>query len=650
MSDVEDEVFIRDGKNGYKFAEDVGVKRPLMAPRRKLTKSDFGSRIKNRPMCWSLCRPCCYVFSGLILLIGLIALVVILVSLFPLPIDKLKNWFISKTRECFTEKLLPCSELVVTDVWTVSLPKLTSESAVRILDVTSDGIDDVIFGYGTGGNYDINPDIFCKMFFNIEPPCGGGLIALNGSNGEILWRRWLPHSVFIIYCTVDVNGDGTPDCLVTGKAGIFCMIDSRNGSIIWEFDNKFTPDQPLIIDSYMANYILDQDNDGVDDILTAHTSQTDIAKTGHLILVSGRTGEEIKRVETTPNLETFYLPQLLYNERDVYVIFGTGSPTSGGNLSVVPLHEVAQGYLENVTTLFQDQSKGVMSPAVLVDITGDNITDIIISLFNSTTLAIDGSTFKQIWNFTVPNSETLSIPTPGYFNEDNVTDFFIKYQTGSGFPVYYYSQGYIIDGRTGNPIYSTPIVDSVGSQMGGLTLSMENRGLDWFLFWTADCRNYEGHQDMYEFISGSTTKQQNHADICKLRFNSSMFTKLNALNQYDQPPGLQIYNSDQRLFLEYNNSRTPLEEAKEYLTLHPEFAAQHLLVTPPVDTTYKAKTEPMNVKHKTDVPNYRHKATQAIDDEYLNSRARNMEAHDNTQYPQEEFEPDYNSDYPDRRI
>lgn len=55
------------------------------------------------------------------------------------------------------------------------------------------------------------------------------------------------------------------------------MIDSRNGSIIWEFDNKFTPDQPLIIDSYMANYILDQDNDGVDDILTAHTSQTGIA-------------------------------------------------------------------------------------------------------------------------------------------------------------------------------------------------------------------------------------------------------------------------------------------------------------------------------------------------------------------------------------
>lgn len=81
-----------------------------------------------------------------------------------------------------------------------------------------------------------------------------------------------------------------------------------------------------------------------------------------------------------------------------------------------------------------------MSPGVLVDITGDNITDIVVSMFNSTTVAIDGSSFKQIWNFSVPNSETLSLPTPAYFNEDNVTDFFVKYQTGSGFPVYYYSQ------------------------------------------------------------------------------------------------------------------------------------------------------------------------------------------------------------------
>jgi hypothetical protein len=41
LSDVEDEVFIRDGKNSYKLAEELNVKRPLMAPRRKLGKPDF---------------------------------------------------------------------------------------------------------------------------------------------------------------------------------------------------------------------------------------------------------------------------------------------------------------------------------------------------------------------------------------------------------------------------------------------------------------------------------------------------------------------------------------------------------------------------------------------------------------------------------
>lgn len=143
------------------------------------------------------------------------------------------------------------------------------------------------------------------------------------------------------------------------------MIDSRNGSIIWQFDNKYTPEQPLIIDIYMANYIPDQDNDGISDILAAHTSKTgihfnyslkifisftyniflDLAKMGHLIVVSGRSGEEIKRVETPNNSETFYPPQVLYNERDVYIIFGTGSPTSPGNLSAVSLREVVGGYL-----------------------------------------------------------------------------------------------------------------------------------------------------------------------------------------------------------------------------------------------------------------------------------------------------------------
>lgn len=58
-------------------------------------------------------------------------------------------------------RLLPCSDLVVTDVWKVNLPLLTSESPIRMLDVNQDGIDDAIFGFGTGKK---NEPIDAKYF------------------------------------------------------------------------------------------------------------------------------------------------------------------------------------------------------------------------------------------------------------------------------------------------------------------------------------------------------------------------------------------------------------------------------------------------------------------------------------------------------
>ena len=86
----------------------------------------------------------------ILFVLGLIALVVILVSMFPLPLDKLKNWIIAKTAKQFARKHMPCTDLTVTDVWTTTLPKLTSESFVRAVDIDRNGIDDVIIGFGTG--------------------------------------------------------------------------------------------------------------------------------------------------------------------------------------------------------------------------------------------------------------------------------------------------------------------------------------------------------------------------------------------------------------------------------------------------------------------------------------------------------------------
>ena len=56
--------------------------------------------------------------------------------------------------------------------------------------------------------------------------------------------------------------------------------------------------------------------------------------------------------------------------------------------------------------IYTDPLKGVMTPPVLVDLTGDGTVDIVINPFNSTVLAIDGRTYSVLWNRSFPLSES----------------------------------------------------------------------------------------------------------------------------------------------------------------------------------------------------------------------------------------------------
>jgi hypothetical protein len=68
---------------------------------------------------------------------------------FPFPLNKvIKFWKVGEGSQL--DSIVPCTELVVEDVWTRSFSKLTVESAVRLNDVNKDGVMDVIVGYGTG--------------------------------------------------------------------------------------------------------------------------------------------------------------------------------------------------------------------------------------------------------------------------------------------------------------------------------------------------------------------------------------------------------------------------------------------------------------------------------------------------------------------
>lgn len=61
----------------------------------------------------------------------------------------------------------------------------------------------------------------------------------------------------------------------------------------------------------------------------------------------------------------------------------------------------------------------------------------------------------------------------------------------------------VLDGKTGLPLLDHPVIDSVGSQMGGLSVSVEGQGNDWLLYWTANCAGHEGSKTPFSFAKGS---------------------------------------------------------------------------------------------------------------------------------------------------
>lgn len=215
--------------------------------------------------------------------------------------------------------------------------------------------------------------------------------------------------------------------------------------------------------------------------------------------------------------------------------------------------------------LYRGTGKGILLPPIFTDITSDGTEDIIIATVNATIIAFNGLTLEHIWNYTVPNSEVISIPIPGYYNDDDVPDFMVKHQIGPGYPLYYYTVSTILDGKNGSSILEKSITDTLSGQMSGLSISVDEYGNDWFLHWSSNCLNHEDSHEKYRFLAGQSLLSQSRADLCKLRFNTTLVTRLWALSQHVGPPGQSIYFSEDWKTLEYNNSIDPRLEADKFL-------------------------------------------------------------------------------------
>lgn len=332
--------------------------------------------------------------------------------------------------------------------WSVAFKGIGTFSSPRVADLNGDGIGDIVFGAGR------------EEFMR----CDSAVIALDGASGKMLWHIAASDQIFGSPVFMDISGDYVNDVLIGGRSAELIAINGKTGKVIWRFDRK--KGKHKWYNFYNPQFIRDQDGDGLADILVSNGGNV-LAEPynsrkrypGYLVVVSSRDGRMLAQAAMPDKKETYMsVAACAVPEQPGYhIIFGTGGETVGGNLYVCTLADVLKGDLTAAVLLDSSPDKGYIGPGVWVDITGDDIPDIVANAVEGKLVAYNGVTYEKIWSVKIPHSEAYSSIAPGYFNTDNVPDFFVSYAIGQ-WPKLEWSKQIMVDGSTGTVAY----MDSLG--------------------------------------------------------------------------------------------------------------------------------------------------------------------------------------------
>lgn len=351
--------------------------------------------------------------------------------------------------------------------WTVTFDGIGIFSSPRITDLNGDGIGDVVFGAG-------------RVEFH---SCDSAVIALDGSNGKVLWTVPASDHIFTSAALMDLNGDQVMDIFIGGRSAELMAINGRTGEVIWKFDRS----QGGIrwFNFYNPQFVTDQDGDGIRNILISNGGNVLVAPKvakdrfpGNLVVISGKTGKLLARAPMPDGRETYMSVAAVPtdNGKDYKVIFGSGGETFGGHLYATTLSDIMKGNLAKARKLDQSPDKGYIAPPVWIDINHDGTRDVIANAVEGKLLAFDGKNYKKIWSVKMPNTKAYSSVAPGFFTgNDQVPDFFVTYAVGE-WPDLGWSQQFLVDGATGKIAYT----DSLGSYQTStpVVMDLNNDGVD----------------------------------------------------------------------------------------------------------------------------------------------------------------------------
>ena len=352
---------------------------------------------------------------------------------------------------------------------------LGTSSSLSCVDLNSDGVKDCVLGAG----------------LNEFDQTDSSVIAINGLDGSVLWATPGTDQVVGSPIFIKINDDEIPDVVIGGRGAQLYAINGSNGQELWKYkiqSNDFNALGYIRFNFYTPQPITDQDDDGIMDLLVtnggnfnADPVSGDDRYPGVLLVVSGANGEVIAAATMPDKAETYMSPVILEEDgaEEFRIIYGSGGETFGGHLYEVGLSDLMRNDLSNSKVILARENHGFIAPPTLTDITGDGIKDIVVNWHGGEMIAIDRMNYSVIWKVFHKGSEIYASPTPGFANRDSVPDFFTQFTVGE-WPNYSDGHQKVIDGTDGSILFESQL--GCGSFSTALSFDSDQDGHTEFLF------------------------------------------------------------------------------------------------------------------------------------------------------------------------